>query len=278
MKYTPNWQKPFIFSKSNGIFFANQELVLLIRWIGPPKQTGSPRYYVYYPLRSATLRHGNYTQSQKDRTRINHAIRAKELRVVGAQRENLGVLTREEALKAAEEANLDLIEISPNAKPPVAKIMDYGKYRYETSRKAREVKAKSHVTETKSVQVKIGTGENDQRLKAKRIAQWLEEGHRVKIDLFLWGRYKYMEEGFLKERLERFLKIVPAEYKIADEVKRSPKGFTTTIERVAGTKKSDKSSQKNTKDIEDSSNPRKGEMQQKSKKKSLDELIEEGIV
>lgn len=177
---------------------------------------------------------------KKEPVRINKAIRAKELRVIGAEGANLGVIPTREALEAAEEANLDLIEISPAAKPPVAKIMDYGKYQYEQKKKAREVKAKSHVTETKGIQVKIGTGEHDLNLKAKRIAEWLGEGHRVKIDLFLWGRYKYMEEAFLKERLERFLKIIPAEYKIADEIKKSPKGFSTTIERIPGGKKQKK--------------------------------------
>lgn len=169
-----------------------------------------------------------------ERVRINQSIKAKELRVIGANGENLGVIPTREAQALAEEANLDLIEISPTAQPPVAKIMDYGKYQYELKKKAKEVKAKSHVTETKSVQVKIGTGDHDLNLKAKRAAEWLTEGHRVKIDLFLWGRYKYMEEGFLKERLERFLKIIPTEYKIADDIKKSPKGFTTTLERVSG--------------------------------------------
>ncbi len=112
--------------------------------------------------------------------------------------------------------------------------MDYGKYRYEMKKKAKEVKAKSHVTETKNIQVKIGTGEHDLQLKAKRVAGWLEEGHRVKIDLFLWGRYKYMEPAFLKERLGRFLKLIPAEYKTAEEMQKSPKGYTTTIERISG--------------------------------------------
>lgn len=168
----------------------------------------------------------------KDPTRINKAIRAKELRVIGADGVNLGVIPVAEAQQHAEDANLDLIEISPKAKPPVAKIMDYGKFRYEQKKKASEVKAKSHVTETKGIQVKIGTGENDLNLKAKRIAEWLGEGHRVKVDLFLWGRYKYMEPTFLKERLERFLKIIPAEYKIADPIAKSPKGFSTTLERV----------------------------------------------
>lgn len=168
-----------------------------------------------------------------ERVRINQSIKAKELRVIGALGENLGVIPTRDAQALADEANLDLIEISPTAQPPVAKIMDYGKYQYEIKKKAKEVKAKSHVTETKGMQVKIGTGDHDLTLKAKRVAEWLTEGHRVKIDLFLWGRYKYMEEAFLKERLERFLKIVPTEYKIADEIKRSPKGFSTTLERVS---------------------------------------------
>lgn len=172
----------------------------------------------------------------KEQTRINQSIRALELRVIGADGANLGVMKREDAMAAAREAGLDLIEISPNAVPPVAKIMDFGKFQYLEAKKAREVKAKSHVTETKGMQVKIGTGEHDLALKAKRAAAWLVEGHRVKVDLFLWGRYKYMEEAFLKERLERFLQRIPAEYKIAEPIKRSPKGFSTVIERNAGKK------------------------------------------
>ena len=217
-----------------------------------------------------------YQITKQVKTRINHAIKAEALRVIGPKGENLGLLSVAEAMKIAESNSLDLIEISPNANPPVAKIMDFGKYRYQTGRKAREVKAKSHVTETKSVQVKIGTGEHDQQLKAKRTAEWLEEGRRVKIDLFLWGRYKFMEEGFLKERLDRFMKIIPTEYKVADEIKRSPKGFTITIERVAGqpktqvpkTIKVDEKKVKAPVDINVN----------KSKKKNLDDLLEAGMI
>lgn len=218
-----------------------------------------------------------YNGNQKDtRTRINAAIKAPELRIITDTGENLGILPLADAIKAAEERKLDLIEISPKATPPIAKIMDYGKYRYETGRKAREVKAKSHITETKSVQVKIGTGDHDQQLKAKRAADWLAEGHRVKVDLFLWGRYKYMEAEFLKERLERFLKIIPADYKIADPMKKSPKGWTTTLERVAASKikkpvilpdapKAEK--------IKPEETDKKA-----SKKKSLDDLLETGLI
>lgn len=168
---------------------------------------------------------------QEEKTRINQQITSPELRVVDADGANLGVITTKEALGRAEAASLDLIEISPKAMPPVAKIMDYGKFQYEKKKKQREIKQKSHVTETKSVQVKIGTSDHDKGLKAGRVTEWLNEGHRVKIDLFLWGRYKYMEETFLKERLERFLGLIPAGFKVADEIKRSPKGYTVTIER-----------------------------------------------
>lgn len=217
-----------------------------------------------------------YTYQPKDKTRINLAIKAKELRVVGPEGENLGLLQLADALREAESRSLDLIEISPNAVPPVAKIMDYGKYRYQTGRKAREVKAKSHVTETKSVQVKIGTGDHDQQLKAKRAAEWLEEGHRVKVDLFLWGRYKYMEEAFLKERLERFLKIIPTEYKLADPIKKGPKGYTTTIERVPGSKVAAKPVLKVVEP--ERVMPATPVSGQKSKKKSLEDILEGGMV
>lgn len=198
--------------------------------------------------------------------------------MVGPDGENIGSMSARDALKKAEEMKLDLIEISPNAKPPVAKIMDYGQFRYESKRKAAKAKQNANVTETKSVQVKIGTGEADQQLKMKRAAEWLKEGHRVKVDLFLWGRYKYMEADFLKERLDNFIKLIPADYKIADPIKKSPKGFTTTLERAGVTKKADEPriiEDKDDKPAED-----KGDDKEKSKKKSLDELldIEGGLI
>lgn len=176
-----------------------------------------------------------FTKYSSDKTResvrINEGIRASEVRVIGPEGENMGVMNPRDAIKAAQEQGFDLIEISPNAKPPVCRITDYGKYMYETKKKAREVKSKAVVVETKEAQVKIGTGENDMRIKANKIAAWLKQGHRVKIDLFLWGRYKYMEFAFLKDRLERFLAIIPECFKIADDIKQSPKGLAVVIER-----------------------------------------------
>ncbi len=166
-----------------------------------------------------------------DRLRINNEIHAQELRVIGAQGENLGILALPAALAAAKTAGLDLIEISPSAVPPVAKIMDYGKFEYERSKKEKVAKAKVKISETKEVQVKVGTGDHDMDLKAKKAAEWLAEGHRVRAELFLKGRYKSMEEKFLKERLERFLLRIPYAYKVAEPVARSPKGFAGVIER-----------------------------------------------
>lgn len=166
-----------------------------------------------------------------DRISINNEIRARELRVIGTQGENLGVISLETALAAAKQAGLDLIEISPSAVPPVAKIMDYGKFEYERSKKEKVAKAKVKISETKEVQIKVGTGDNDMMLKAKKAAEWLEEGHRVRAELFLKGRYKGMDEKFLKERLEKFLVRIPYAYKVAEPVAKSPKGFAGVIER-----------------------------------------------
>ena len=109
--------------------------------------------------------------------------------------------------------------------------MDYGKFQYQQSKKQKEAKARAHVTETKTLQVKIGTSEHDLELKAKNASKWLKEGHRIKVELFLAGRAKYVDEKFLKERLERMLKLISVDYKIADSAKRSPKGMSMIIER-----------------------------------------------
>jgi translation initiation factor IF-3 len=166
------------------------------------------------------------------RERINNQIRASELRVIDSENNNLGVLAIREALELANERGLDLIEISPNANPPVAKIMNFGKYQYEVNKKLKKTKAGAKATETKSIQVKIGTGEHDLELKAKTAGKWLKEGHRIKIELFLAGRAKYMDEKFLRERLDRLLHFITENYKVSDPYKRGPKGLTVVIEKA----------------------------------------------
>ncbi len=166
------------------------------------------------------------------RERINNQIRATELRVLDSENKNLGVLSIKAALELAHNQNLDLIEIAPNANPPLAKIMDFGKYQYEASKKLKKAKAGANKTETKGIQIKIGTGDHDLELKAKTASKWIKEGHRVKVELFLAGRAKYMDEKFLRERLDRVLHLITEEYKVSDSYKKGPKGLTTTIEKA----------------------------------------------
>jgi len=164
--------------------------------------------------------------------RINNQIQAPELRVILEDGENLGVITFAQALDKARELGLDLIEISPKAVPPVAKIMDYGKFQYAENKKQKVAKSKAHTVEVKVVQVKVGTGDHDLELKAKKASEWLKEGNRIKVDLFLPGRTKYMDEKFLRERMDRILKLITEEFKIADPAKKSPKGLSVIIERA----------------------------------------------
>ena len=165
------------------------------------------------------------------RERINNQIRAKELRVLDSENKNLGILSIKDALELAMARDLDLIEISPMGNPPVAKIMDFGKYQYEANKKLKKARAGANRTETKSIQIKIGTGDHDLALKAKTASKWLKEGHRIKVELFLSGRAKYMEEKFLKERLDRVLHLITEEYKVSESYKRGPKGLMLTIEK-----------------------------------------------
>ncbi len=164
--------------------------------------------------------------------RINHQIRALELRIIGPKGENLGVMSATEALKIAKENSLDLIEISPKAVPPVAKIADYGKFQYDENKKQKQSKANAKTVEVKSLQVKIGTGEHDLILKAKKASEWLAEGHRIRLDLFLTGRTKFLDEKFLKERMDRILKLISIDFKITEAAKRSPKGMSAVIEKA----------------------------------------------
>lgn len=145
---------------------------------------------------------------------------------------NLGVVTFKEAIDKAREVGMDLIEISPKAVPPVAKIMDYGKFQYAENKKLKVAKTKAHTVEVKNIQVKVGTGDHDLELKAKKASVWLKEGNRIKIDLFLPGRTKYMDMKFLEERMARVLKLITEEYKVADPAKKSPKGLSIIIEKA----------------------------------------------
>lgn len=120
--------------------------------------------------------------------RTNRRIRAREVRVIGAEGEQLGILPIEAALSRASEAGLDLVEVSPMAKPPVCKIMDYGKFKYEAKKKANEAKKKQVVVKLKEIKLRPRTDEHDYGVKLRQAREFLEEGHKVKVTIMFRGR------------------------------------------------------------------------------------------
>lgn len=122
------------------------------------------------------------------RARRNRQIRAKEIRVVGEDGNQLGIMSVPEALEHAEEAGLDLVEVAPNAKPPVCKIMDYGKFLYEEKKKAQEAKKRQTQIQVKEVKFRPHTDEHDLQTKVRHIRRFIEDGDRCKVTVFFRGR------------------------------------------------------------------------------------------
>ena len=124
----------------------------------------------------------------KDTPRINEEIRARELRVVGPENEQIGIMSGREALALAEEQHLDLVEIAPNAKPPVARIMNYGKYRYEQQKREKEAKKKQKIVTLKEVKLRPHIEDHDFYVKMKNASKFLAEGNKVKVTIMFRGR------------------------------------------------------------------------------------------
>jgi translation initiation factor IF-3 len=135
--------------------------------------------------------------------RINIAIRANNLRVIGEDGRQLGILSRTEALKAAEDAGLDLVEVSPDASPPVAKIVDWGKYNYQRTKQLQKSRAKAKPLDLKQMRVGLKISEHDLSVKLRKVEQFLGAGHKVKITVIYRGReLAHKELGFkLAERI-----------------------------------------------------------------------------
>ncbi len=119
---------------------------------------------------------------------INEQIRDKEIRLIGEDGEQLGVMSSRDAMKLAEEAGLDLVKIAPTAKPPVCKIVDYGKYRYELARKEKDAKKKQKTIEIKEIRMSPNIDTNDLNTKTSAARKFLEKGNRVKVTLRFRGR------------------------------------------------------------------------------------------
>lgn len=126
--------------------------------------------------------------SNEKRVRVNRQIRISPVRVIDVEGEQLGIMSIEEALAAAEARGLDLVEVAPNARPPVTRIMDYGKYKYEEARKARQARKKQHHVQVKEVKFRPGIEPHDFEFKLRHARRFLEEGNKVKATMMFRGR------------------------------------------------------------------------------------------
>nr|WP_299206806.1 translation initiation factor IF-3 [uncultured Tateyamaria sp.] len=134
--------------------------------------------------------------------RVNDKIRANEIRLIGADGENVGVVTPARAMDMADDAGLDLVEISPNANPPVCKIMDFGKFKYETQKREAEARKKQKIIEVKEVKFRPNTDTNDYEVKMRNVFKFLENGDKVKVTLRFRGR-EMAHQNLGRELLER---------------------------------------------------------------------------
>lgn len=164
--------------------------------------------------------------------RVNHRIKAEQVRVVGAEGEALGVMTPEAAIALAEQKEMDLVEVSPKAEPPVCKILDYGQFKYQKEKEAKKRKAQSAEVEIKGIRlsVRIGVGDRDVRL--KQALKFLEKGDKVKVELPLRGREK-AHRDVAQSVMEQFLTLIKETYpvRLEQEIKYQGGRITMIIAR-----------------------------------------------
>jgi translation initiation factor IF-3 len=150
-----------------------------------------------------------------DGPRVNEQITSKEIRVVGADGEMLGVLSVAKAMELAEQVGLDLVEISPNAEPPVCKILDYGKYKYEQQKKANEARKKQKTVDVKEVKIRPGIEDHDYNVKMKAARKFLENGDKVKVTMRFRGRemaHQQIGMDLLKRMQEELADVSKVEF------------------------------------------------------------------
>ena len=150
------------------------------------------------------------------------------MRVIDEEEGNLGVMPLEAALKLAKERGLDLIEIAPTAKPPVARIISFDKFRYQKEKELKKQKVGQRASELKQIRFGARAALNDLEIKARKLEEFLEEGHKVEIMMVLKGREKY-NRNWANYRLGEFLKLIKCEYKITMETRFGGKGLIMQI-------------------------------------------------
>ena len=140
------------------------------------------------PPRRPTVNRSAAPTPKEEGHKINHRIDSREVRLINAEGENIGVVPTRQAMMMAEEANLDLVEVSPDAKPPVAKILDYGKFKFQEQKKAAEARKKQKVIEIKEIKMRPMIDDHDYEVKLKAIRRFFDDGDKVKITLRFRGR------------------------------------------------------------------------------------------
>ncbi|MBW2708645.1 MAG: translation initiation factor IF-3 [Deltaproteobacteria bacterium] len=133
-------------------------------------------------------------RKKSDDVRINEKIRSEKVRLISAEGEQLGILSLEDALNGAKDVGLDLVEVAPNSDPPVCRVMDYGKFRYEASKKVQEARKKTRGGQMKEIKLRPHTEDHDLGFKIKNLRKFLDKKHRVKVSVFFRGR----EMAFMK--------------------------------------------------------------------------------
>lgn len=155
-------------------------------------------------------------------------IRISPIRLIDENGQQVGMIETFKARQMAQERGLDLVEISPNSRPPVCKIIDWGKYQYQQSKKNQQSKSKQKKTDIKGVRIRPSTGENDLLFKANQAKKFLAKGNKVKVEIILRGREKAFAQQS-KEKLNQFIDKIDFPYKIEQDAKRQFNGYNVII-------------------------------------------------
>jgi translation initiation factor IF-3 len=167
-------------------------------------------------------------EKQEQRVRVNRQIRISPVRLIGHDGAQLGIVAIDEALRAAQEVGLDLVEVAPTARPPVVKIMDYGKFRFEQAKAARAARKKQHVIHMKEVKYRPGIDVHDFDFKTRHARNFLEEGNKVKLTMMFRGRQvAHPELG--REVLDRVLNVLQDVAKVEVEAKLEGRNMTMVL-------------------------------------------------
>jgi translation initiation factor IF-3 len=167
--------------------------------------------------------------------RINREIRAKEVRVIDPEGKQLGILPLAEAFRAAANFELDLVEVSPRSDPPVCRIMDYGKFKYQQSKKAHEAKKKQAVVHIKEVKMRPKTEEHDFQFKLRHVERFLKEGNKTKITVVFRGR-ELAHPDFGRKMLDRIAEVIKEWGKIEQAPKFEGRNFTMVLAPIQSQK------------------------------------------